>query len=162
MDPAPHPVHIRHARPDEQALLATIAYAAKAYWGYADEVLEAWRPELTPSTLSLANAPTFVAEIDNQVAGWCQVDQGSKPVSLAHFWVHPDFHRRGAGRALLAAVTDHLKTVRITALAIDADPNAEDFYTACGAVRVGTRKAPIPGHAARVRPQLLLQLEDRS
>ena len=41
-------------------------------------------------------------------------------------------------------------------LAIDADPNAEAFYLANGARRVGEDAAPIEGLPGRTRPQLLL------
>ena len=37
---------------------------------------------------------------------------------------------------------------------VDADPNAESFYLACGANRCGEVPAPIPGEPGRVRPQL--------
>jgi hypothetical protein len=42
-------------------------------------------------------------------------------------------------------------------LLIDADPNAELFYIACGATRFGEIPAPITGQPDRVRPQLELQ-----
>jgi hypothetical protein len=44
------------------------------------------------------------------------------------------------------------------ALAIDADPNAEAFYLAKGARRIGEIAAPIEGHPDRVRPQMLLPI----
>ena len=39
-------------------------------------------------------------------------------------------------------------------LTIDADPNAELFYLAYGAIRTGTIAAPIEGVPDRVRSQL--------
>jgi hypothetical protein len=38
-------------------------------------------------------------------------------------------------------------------LRVDADPHAERFYLACGAVSIGTVAAPIAGQPDRVRPQ---------
>ncbi|MGE0313367.1 MAG: GNAT family N-acetyltransferase [Lautropia sp.] len=155
------PIRIRRAVPQERERLATIAYAAKARWGYARETLDAWLPELSPSARSLVRQPSFVAEVASDVAGWCQIDLESHPIELAHFWVHPDFQRRGVGRALLEAVLAHLRPLDVTSLAIDADPNAEGFYLAAGAIRQGSRRAPIPGDPARVRPQLLLSIASR-
>ena len=153
-------IRIRNAAQEERDLLATIAYAAKAQWGYAVDTLEKWIPELTPSTFSIARDPTFVAEIGSEVVGWCQIDMESNPVELAHLWVHPTFQRRGVGRALLDAVSVHLRSVNIATLAIDADPNAEGFYVSIGASRQGLKKAPIAGHPSRIRPQLLLPLQE--
>lgn len=153
-------IRIRNAIPEERELLATLAYAAKAQWGYAVETLENWIPELTPSTLSIFRKPTFVAEIGSEVAGWCQIDMESNPIELAHLWVHPTFQRRGVGRALLDAVSKQLRSVRIATLFIDADPNAEGFYASIGAVRLGVKKAPIAGDPTRMRPQLLLPLRE--
>lgn len=150
-------LRIRNAIHEERELLATVAYAAKAHWGYSIEILEAWRPELTPSAQSIDGQPTFVAEIGSEVAGWCQIDMAANPVELTHFWVHPEFQRRGVGRALLEVVSTHLKSVNVAALAIDADSNAEEFYIAVGAIRLGSKQAPIPGHPSRIRPQLVLR-----
>jgi len=41
---------------------------------------------------------------------------------------------------------------------VDADPNAESFYLACGADRCGEVPAPIRGEPGRVRPQLAFVL----
>ena len=41
-------------------------------------------------------------------------------------------------------------------LHIDADPHAERFYLACGALRVGAVPAPLEGEPQRVRPQMAL------
>lgn len=155
-------IRIRNAVQEERDLLATIAYAAKAQWGYAVDTLEKWIPELTPSALSIAIDPTFVAEIGPEVAGWCQIDMESRPVELAHLWVHPNFQRRGVGRALVDAVATHLRSKSIAALVIDADPNAEAFYVSIGASRQGIKKAPIAGHPSRIRPQLYLPLHDEA
>ena len=81
-------------------MLAAIAYAAKAQWGYTSATLEQWRADLTPSPSSFGREPTFVAEIGATVVGWCQLDSEAQPLELAHCWVHPDFQGRGVGRAL--------------------------------------------------------------
>lgn len=150
---------IRDAVQTEGELLAAIAYAAKAQWGYTSATLEQWRADLTPSPSSLAREPTFVAEIGATVVGWCQLDSEAQPLELAHCWVHPDFQGRGVGRALMAAVVAHLRSSGIGSLVIDADPNAEGFYRAIGARRLGVKPAPIPGDPSRTRPQLVLRLE---
>ena len=75
---------------------------------------------------------------------------------LEHFWVAPENMGCGVGRALLAHAVGIAASGGAQALAIDADPNAEPFYLACGALRVGAVAAPTEGAPSRARPQLLL------
>ena len=145
---------IRRARPDEAAVLSTIAQAAKAHHGHTPEVLAGWRAELTVAPADIAAHPTLVAEIDGEVAAFCMVVGGA----LEHLWVLPRWMRRGLGRSLLAAAVDLARAAGTAELAIDADPDAETFYLACGARRAGERAAPIPGAPERVRPQLTIAI----
>ena len=149
---------IRPALFSEADSLARLAWRAKALWGYPVDVLEQWRVELSPTETSINTLPTFVAELDGDVAGWCQLGMNDTPVELDHLWVDPDFMRRGVGRALIAAACEHLRAHNVRMLVIDADPNAERFYLHCGAARVGQIAAPIPGQPNRFRPQLELSV----
>ena len=147
-------MELRSARVEEAGALAELAWAAKASWGYAPAQLERWREGLSPSGASIAAQPTFVAEVDQRLAGFCQLELQARPVELEHLWVHPRFTGQGVGRALLVRCLRDLAALGVEALHVDSDPNAEPFYVACGAVRVGEVAAPIEGHPGRVRPQL--------
>jgi GNAT superfamily N-acetyltransferase len=149
-------MRIRPAEVHEAEALASIAWAAKASWGYSRAQLEAWREGFTPTCESIRLQPTYVAEFDDGLAGFCQLNLSTEPVELEHLWVHPRFMRRGVGRALLARCTEQSASLGIESLHVDSDPNAEAFYVACGAVRIGDRAAPIEGQPDRVRPQLQL------
>ncbi|MCH7342561.1 GNAT family N-acetyltransferase [Pelomonas sp. CA6] len=153
---------IRPARAQESAALGAVAYAAKAFWGYSAAQLEAWREGLTPSPASIDAGWTFVAEVDGRIAGFYQVHADARPPELEHLWVHPQFMRRGLGRALLRHAIEALRRHGAHELAIDSDPNAEPFYRACGAVRVAEIPAPTEAEPQRIRPQLRLALTPAS
>ena len=155
----PDPWHIRPARGDEARSLAEIAWAAKAFWDYPPAQLEAWREALSPSGASIAERPTMVAVIDDTVTAFYQLHTGDGSASLEHLWVHPQHMGKGLGRALLVHALQHLATVGIEALHIDADPHAEGFYRRCGAVRTGATPGPIEGQPDRTRPQMRLVAE---
>ena len=70
--------------------------------------------------------------------------------------------RRGIGRALLAHAAGTARAGGDSAILIDADPNAEAFYLACGAARGGSVAAPIASEPERVRHQLSLQVLNRA
>jgi ribosomal protein S18 acetylase RimI-like enzyme len=150
------PAVIRRARPADADTLTNIARAAKAHWNYAPELLEAWREELTIRREAVLDHPTFVIETGGGIAGWCRLLEEHGEVELQHFWIAPQSMRQGLGRVLLAHVCGELAQAGVEWLAIEADPNAEPFYVACGAVRTGELAAPIPGEPDRVRPLLRL------
>lgn len=149
-------MRIRPAEPEEAEALAAIAWAAKASWGYSATQLAAWRAELSPSPQSIRMRPTYVAEVESRIVGFYALDMDREPVELAHLWIQPAFMRRGTGRSLLAHAVQFLAAGGHASLHIDADPGAEPFYLAQGAVRVGVTRAPIDSDPDRVRPGLLL------
>jgi predicted N-acetyltransferase YhbS len=147
-------VNIRPAQGHEAEALTAIAVEAKAYWGYPAATLESWRLELTVSTQTIASRPTFVALIGEEIAGFYTLSPSHRTWGLDHLWVLPRFMERGIGRALVAHALETAARGGASSVTVDADPNAESFYLACGAARCGEVPAPIPGEPARVRPQL--------
>jgi len=149
-------LRIRPARPQEHALLSRIARSSKAHWGYPAQDLARWRSALTVTAESIARLPTYVAERDGPVVGFFQLRHTREQSELEHFWVSASEMGKGIGRALLKRARHEAAARGSTRLLIDSDPNAEPFYTACGAVRVGEKRAPSVGQPQRVRPQLVI------
>jgi len=154
-------MRIRRARQKEASALSILALRAKQYWGYSPEDIGRWRPILAISADDIAAKPTFVAEVEMEVVGFYSLVPTTQVCELDHLWVAPQFARRGIGRALLAHAVDTACLAGASSIVIDADPNAEPFYIACGAVREGMVAAPIAGNPARARPQLSLRITCR-
>jgi len=93
-------MRIRRARKSEAHALTRLAVEAKRYWGYAPEDIERWRPLLAVVPDDVTSKPTFVAEVDNKVAGFYLLAPTPEGFELDHLWVLPPFARRGIGRAL--------------------------------------------------------------
>lgn len=147
---------IRPAHPSESARLAALAMASKASWGYSAEQVQAWRGELTPSEASIAAEPTCVAEGEGTIAGFYQLSMQGVAASLEHLWIAPAMMRKGLGTMLLRHAVQASAAAGVANLHIDADPHAEAFYLACGAVRTGVRPAPTAAAPGRFRPQLVM------
>jgi len=137
-----HAVRIRRARAFEAAALSSLAREAKQHWGYGSEDMERWHEQLVVNP--------------DDVVGFYLLVPKSTCWELDHLWVAPRVQRRGIGRALLAHAVDTAHRGGATSIIVDADPNAEPFYIACGAIRQGVVAAPIPTDPGRIRPQLLL------
>jgi ribosomal protein S18 acetylase RimI-like enzyme len=152
-------MNIRRARESEATALSALAFDSKQYWGYSPQDVERWLPGLIVSSNDIASKPTFVAEIENEVAGFYLLTPKPQAWELDHLWVMPKFMRRGIGRALLAHAANSARLMGISSIVIDSDPNAEPFYVACGATRQGVVAAPSAGNPGRFRPQLELHID---
>ncbi|HEY5800846.1 MAG TPA: GNAT family N-acetyltransferase [Burkholderiaceae bacterium] len=158
MTEAPHPTPaIRRAQPAEATQLEELARAAKAAWPYSARQMDAWRHLIVVPAADVAAHPTFVATFAEAIAGFYMLKR--EPVWALHdLWVAPAHMRRGVGSALF----DHAQATALahgaTIIAIDAEPYAEPFYLAHGAIRVGAIAAPSMDDPHRVRPQLTLAL----
>src|SRR5215216_3158438 len=151
-------MQIRRARESEASVLSALALRTKQHWGYAREDIERWRPFLTVSTEDIASKPTFVAEVESEVVGFYLLVPNGQAWVLDHLWVAPQFAHRGFGRILLAHAANAARLAGASSIIIDADPNAESFYVACGAIRQAVVAAPIANNPARIRPQPSLQV----
>lgn len=155
------PFRVRAARPDEAVHLTDLCIRAKAHWGYSQNLMNLWRDELTVRPEAIETGIALVAENSGGTAvGFGTIDLGQDPPELALLFVEPAWHGRGIGRALLDALSAALASRGTTSLTIDADPNAEGFYTRAGARRVGEiRSAAQPG---RRLPRLSLPVPPAS
>ncbi|MFD6279061.1 GNAT family N-acetyltransferase [Streptomyces sp. NPDC060209] len=137
---------LRPGRPHEAAALTELALRSKAHWGYDDAFLAACRDELTVTPGDTAGGRAVVAEEEGRVLGFTTLSGEPPEGALGMMFVEPDTIGRGAGRILFEHTMAQARRLGFEALTIDADPNAEPFYTAMGAVRIGaTPSGSIPG-----------------
>lgn len=152
-------MQFRRALAREAQVLSEIAFKSKAHWPYSPAQLAAWSEDLTVSPSTISTFPTYVVEIESELLGFYVLLPMPKHWRLEHFWVSPTSMGRGIGRALLKHAVGIVGQSGATALEIDADPNAEKFYIACGASTLFSVAAPIEGQPNRERPQMLLSIE---
>jgi ribosomal protein S18 acetylase RimI-like enzyme len=150
-------VHIRRARPDEAATLTEIAHAAKRHWGYPEEWIEYWKPDLTITLEFIANNDVFVAVSGEEIVGCCALVLTESLAELEHMWIRPEYIGSGVGRSLFDHVKAEATQHQLAALELSADPNAEGFYERMGARRVGDVRGDIDGRS-RVLPRMRIEL----
>jgi ribosomal protein S18 acetylase RimI-like enzyme len=151
-------IEIRRATSDDSERATELARMAKAHWGYPSDWLKAWEDDLIVTSEGIARHATFVASLDGEVVGVCQLQQSDDHAMLEHVWVDPSCHRRGVGRALV----EHARAQARGVIAIVADPNAEEFYVKLGARKVGAVAAPMPGAPDRALPLMEMESAPRS
>lgn len=148
----------RRAQPQEAAALTQIALTAKQSWGYPDEWMAEWRPDLTITPGYIGSSPVWVAEVEGTVVGFLGLVRADGQWHLEHLWVLPAMHGRGLGRALFDEAVRQARALGASELLIKSDPNAEPFYVKMGAVRTGLEVYDLLGKFRREVPQLGYQL----
>ncbi|MEO7391852.1 MAG: GNAT family N-acetyltransferase [Ramlibacter sp.] len=152
-------MQIRHALEAEAVALSAIAVQAKAHSQYSAAQLDVWRKDLSVDPASIATSPTFVAEVEGEIAGFYSMHHENGTWDLENLWVLPSHMRHGVGRALILHAAEFAAQAGAGEITIDADPYAQPFYVACGAQTVGTVAAPIEGEPDRQRPQMVLRTQ---
>ena len=166
---------IRAARPDEAAELSALALRSKAHWGYEQAFLDACREELTipaeqvtarRTSVAVSSAGVEDVASDAVVAGPAGgpgrilgfgTIEGEPPAGeLGMLFIDPAVIGRGVGGALFRHLSATATELGFRRLTIAADPNAEPFYLARGAVRIGA--VPSGSVQGRVLPLLALAL----
>jgi len=146
-------LHIRRAKPDEADVLTEIAHAAKRHWGYPESWIQQWRTDLTITPRFIAKNEMYVAINGEEIVGCCALAFNASLAELEHMWIRPEHIGAGVGRALFLHVKERAAKLRIPALELSADPNAEGFYERMGATRIGEVRSEIEGKP-RILPRM--------
>ena len=128
---------LRRATPRDVPELSRIAHAAKRHWGYPEDLLEIWAPDLTVTTEDLEADLVCCAERDDGIAGFYSVSGDGPTREVEHMWVLPEHIGSGLGRILFEHMCETLTALRVERLLIASDPNAVGFYERMGAKRIG-------------------------
>ena len=136
---------IRAAKPSEAKELTKLAIRSKAHWGYSDDLIEKWLPELEVTPDFINSSISFVVEVDGQIKGfWCRTPK--EGLSEGRYFIEPDSLRLGYGKLLWEAVITKAKELKLKYLTWEADPNSVGFYLKMGAKQIGTINSNIvPG-----------------
>ena len=150
-------VQIIRAQPSAAPALSSIAWAAKAHWGYPTHWMEQWRAQLTITPEFIVENETFTADVNGQIVGFHALLETAESWRLEHLWILPQEMGRGFGRSLFTHAAARAAERGAVCLTIEADPNAEPFYRRMGAIRIGLLASEIDGHR-RELPLLVFDL----
>ncbi len=136
-----------------------VILSAKRHWGYGEEMMQVWLPELLVDEAVLASRHFWILEREGQLASVFSISMGDdQSCELEDFWVLPKFMGKGAGRIMFEFVVGWLREQRLVDLTIVSDPNAKGFYESMGAVEVGMQPSLPEGRSLPVMRYALSDL----
>ncbi len=111
--------------------LNKISVASKSYWGYPPEWIKKWLPDLHLSERDFSTQSIYKLDLGGSIIGFCAIQENKSNYEIMHLWVLPDHIGKGYGTLLLNKSLKKTMT-RIKDIIVEADPNAEAFYTRHG------------------------------
>ncbi len=99
---------------------------------YSKEQIEVWapqNPDLAKWRNRLAETITFVAEVDQRIIGFAQLENNGH---IDCFYVAHDFVDKGVGTKLLLEIEEWAKSLNITRLFGEASITAKPFFLGKG------------------------------
>ncbi len=133
-------MQIVRAKPEDADVLTEIAHAAKRHWGYPERWIESWRDTLIIRAEFIAANVAYCAMEDARAVGFYLLTNENDGMHLDHLWIAPPAMGRGIGRALFEHALEQTKKLGHRTLKIEADPNAEGFYTRDGSAARGCKR----------------------
>jgi GNAT superfamily N-acetyltransferase len=131
-------LHLRPARPEEQADLVELQRRASLVWPeFRQQLLD--RPELIQLPIEqILAGQAMVAERDGQRLGFAVVlPREDGQAELDGLFVEPNVWRGGIGRRLVEWAEQYAANFGASSLHVTANPGALAFYEAVGFVQTG-------------------------
>jgi len=135
-------IDIRDSHESDAAALTDIRVKSKGYWGYSNEVLEAWRPamQITADYIRLHLVRNIY--VDGLLVGFYAIAREDTDL-LDHLWLLPSSIGKGVGQRAMLHVIATAQQLGIKSLRIISDADAAGFYLKLGAKKTDEFFSPV-------------------
>lgn len=129
---------IEKATVKDHEILTQITKKSKAYWGYSSEQIEIWSQFLTVSKEYIQKNSVFnLVDNDKIIAYYSFFHESENTIKLDNLFVLPEFIGKGFGKLLMDDFLIRIKNNNVEKVILNSEPNAEEFYSKLGFVKVG-------------------------
>ncbi|MBC9795485.1 GNAT family N-acetyltransferase [Sinomicrobium weinanense] len=150
------------ATPEDHELLTRTARTSKQYWGYADHLMKLWQEELTISPDYITRNDVIKIEGTQGFIGfYALVDKEKGHWEVDHFWLLPDYIRKGYGTRIFEHILKHIKEKGGRSVSLASDPHAKGFYDKMGGSVIQREPSKVPGRFLDVY-EFRVKKKDRS
>jgi len=143
-------IAIRPYRSDDVSDLVALFRASVRSLGrrdYTHAQVQAWAPDLIDESSFARRCltkSTWIAEYEHRIAGFSDIESDGH---IDMLYVHPDFHRRGVARALLAHIHEIAQTRGMERLYTEASITARPAFEAVGFQVVTAQTVTVRGES---------------
>jgi GNAT superfamily N-acetyltransferase len=156
-DPDKTPIHIRHATPTDNILLANLGRQTFSDSFAPDNTPEdmaaylagSFSPQIQAAELADPNTVFLIAELDGETVGFARLKEGLPPacitgvhpIEIVRFYSVKAWIGRGVGPALMQACLDEARQRGCDSIWLDVwerNPRAIAFYRKWGFIEAGT------------------------
>lgn len=132
------------ANSDDAQEITALVMRSKNYWNYGEEQMEKWREELTITSEYINKYPVYKLINNDKLVGFYAYNQETTEVVKLNFlFIDPTYIGGGFGKILINDLLERLKETTCKRIVLDADPNAENFYSHMGFEVIGQLKSSI-------------------
>lgn len=129
---------IHKAEIQDHETLTLITRRSKSYWGYPEELLSSWSDVLTITKHYIEQDYVFKLVDQEKIVGYYSyIDEGNRTVLLDNLFVLPEYIGQGLGRQLMDHFFERMRSGSYHRIRLEADPNAESFYSKFGFRKIG-------------------------
>ncbi|SFB94886.1 Ribosomal protein S18 acetylase RimI [Kaistella jeonii] len=147
---------IEKATEKDHLTLTEITVDGKAFWGFSKEELSKWKNELTITPEYIAENETYNLVLDSSIVGYysfLKIDENT--LLLDNLFLFQKVIGKGFGKLLMQNFLKRAKSLNISNIILEAEPNAENFYKKFGFSTYDHRESVIKG---RFLPKMKLDL----
>jgi GNAT superfamily N-acetyltransferase len=134
------------ASPEDHQLLTETAKSSKGSWGYPEDWMELWKPDMEVSSeYILRNKVVKVFEHDIFIGFFGIRETGTGVAEIDHLWLNPGSMQKGYGRLIFYHIIDHLRSKGYKTATLTAEPHANGFYDKMGGRVTGKFRGKVIG-----------------
>ena len=142
--------------------LTELTIRSKFYWNYEEKQIERWKEELTITAKYIEENQVYKL-IDNEVlvGFYAYNPENNTDIKLNFLFVEPKFIGKGYGKILMMDFLKRLEKTKFKRVILDADPNAENFYSRLGFRVIGKLKSSIKDRYLPIMSRKILPFDNK-
>lgn len=124
--------------------LTELTIRSKSHWNYSKEQIAKWKNDLIVTSNYIDEKEVYKLLLNNILIGYYSYfELNGENVKLENLFIEPKFIGQGYGRLLMSDFLQRVKKAEYNKVTLDADPNAEKFYSKIGFKIVGQLKSSL-------------------
>lgn len=124
--------------------LTELTIHSKSYWDYSDQQIEDWKNDLTVTVDYILEKEVYKLVRENKITGYYSYfKSNNSDLKLENLFVEPISMGQGIGKKLMIDFFKRIQMTEFARVILDADPNAEKFYSKLGFNVIGKLETSI-------------------